>query len=90
MQSWLVYLAVEAIKRFVCVTVEQGATSPLFCATAPASDARLVPGAMYDVGPSVSRFDLSTIKNYSTANVEAAFAALNAVIVTKGGAAFAL
>ena len=87
-QSWLVYLAIEAIKNFVCVSVEQGATSPLFLATAP--EAALVPGAMYDVGPQIRRFDLASIKNYSPANAEAAFAALDAAIVAKGGPAFTL
>lgn len=88
LQSWLIYLAIEAIKNFMCIPVEQGATSPLFLATAPV--AALVPGAMYDVGPQIRRFDLATIKNYSPANAEAAFVALDAAIVAKGGPAFTL
>lgn len=86
--SWLVYLAIEAIKYFYLISVEQGSTSPLFCATA--APAALVPGAMYDVGPQIRLFDMSKVKNYSPANVEAAFVAIDALVVKKGGAAFKL
>ena len=82
------YLAIEAIKRFVCIPIAQGATSPLYLATAPAD--QLVPGAMYDVGPTIKLFDLKTIKNYCPENAEAAFSAIEAAIVKKGGPPFAL
>ena len=70
------------------MSVEQGATSPLFCATAGVSS--LKPGAMYDAGPQIRLFDMTTVKNYSPSNVEAAFAAIDAAIVKKGGPAFSL
>ena len=77
------YLFVCIAPRLLGVSVEQGATSPLYCATAPA--AALARGGMYDDGPNIRLFNLAKAKHYSPENAVAAFDAIEAAIVTKGG-----
>lgn len=86
--GWFPYLFSCLAPRLLGVPVEVGATSPLYLATAETE--HLVPGAMYDAGPHIHLFDLTKAKHYSAANAAAAFDAIDAAIVRKGGPAFAV
>ena len=81
--SWFAYFSACLVPRLLGVSVEQGAASPLYCATAPA--AALARGGMYDEGPNIRLFDLTKAKHYSSENAVAAFEAIEAAIIMKGG-----
>lgn len=85
-QSCFAAVLVALAPRLVAVPVERGALSPLFCASSPDVE----PGRMFSDGPRIRLFPLAGVAQYTPANVQAAFDAIDAAIRAKGGAAFAL